>query len=60
MRNVFFIFYPDSSKQVEKYEGTEKLSSEFFQILTLVLKLVNYSCSQKPINDDYLAQVDES
>ena len=40
MRNVFFIFYPDSTKQVEKYEGTEKLSSEFFQILTLVLKLV--------------------
>ena len=56
----FIIFYPDSTKQVEIYEGTEKLSSEFFQILTLVLKLVNYSCSQKPINDDYLDQVDES
>ena len=26
----------------------------------LALKLVNYSCSQKPINDDYLDQVDES
>ena len=60
MRNVFFYFLSRQLKQVEKYEGTEKLSSEFFQILTLVLKLVNYSCSQKPINDDYLAQVDES
>ena len=26
----------------------------------LVLKLVNYSCSKKPINDDYLDQVDKS
>ena len=25
-----------------------------------ILKLINYSCSQKPINDDYLGQVGES
>ena len=25
-----------------------------------VLKLINYSCSQKPINDLHLGQVDES
>ena len=25
-----------------------------------ILKLINYSCSQKPINDDHLAQVNES
>ena len=27
---------------------------------TNFLKLINYSCRQKPINDDHLGQVDES
>ena len=26
----------------------------------IVLKLINYSCSQKPINDLHFGQVDES
>ena len=28
--------------------------------LTVILELINYSCKQKPINDNHLGQVDES
>ena len=27
---------------------------------TVILKLINYSCKQKPINDNHLGQVDKS
>ena len=30
------------------------------QQVSFILKLINYSCSQKPINDLHLSQVDES
>ena len=36
--------------------GSFSFSSHLFGIL----KLITYSCSQKPINDDHLAQVNES
>ena len=55
-----FIFFIQTAQSRLKNVGREKLGSEFLLILMLVLKLVNYSCSQKPISDDYLDQVDES
>ena len=55
-----FYFFIQTAQSRLKNVGRGKLSSEFFWILMLILKLVNYSCSQKPINDDYLDQVDES
>ena len=30
------------------------------ETLTVILKLRNYSCKQKPINDNHLGHVDES
>ena len=30
------------------------------ETLTVILKLINYSCQQKLINDNHLGQVDES
>lgn len=30
------------------------------QLYFIILKLINYSCSQKPINYEHLGQVDES
>ena len=30
------------------------------ETLTVILKLRNYSCKQKPINNNHLGQVDES
>ena len=30
------------------------------ETLTVILKLNNYSCKQKPINDNHLGQVNES
>ena len=30
------------------------------ETLTVILELINYSCKQKPINDNHLGQVDES
>ena len=30
------------------------------ETLTVILKLRNYSCKQKPVNNNHLGQVDES
>ena len=44
--------------KVQKYKGFLKVLK--FELRNVVLKLINYSCNQKPINDLHLGQVDES
>ena len=71
----YFIQYPDTctSKSVFKNSATPCFSTHFSVFgywmkpclsffIYIVFKLVNYtwSCSQKPINENHLGQVDES
>ena len=41
------------------FEG-KNIQNWAMKTLTVILELINYSCKQKPINDNHLGQVDES
>ena len=41
------------------FEG-KNIQNWAMETLTVILELINYSCKQKPINDNHLGQVDES
>ena len=51
---MFFCSSPSNRHRVISRTGT------FSVVHSLLLKLINYSCSQKPLNDLHLGQVDES
>ena len=50
----------DKIKREVLFQETSKGGLNFPNFATTVLKLINNSCSQKPINDLHFGQVDES
>ena len=60
--DVYVEPYVDFHKETDHYAFTHnvKLTLKMRYARTNVLKLINYSCCQKPINDLHLSQVDES